>query len=420
MKNVIAAFKLPEIRNKILIVLLLLASFRALAAIPIPGVDLARLELLLGQSQILGFLNIFSGGGLSSLSLVMLGVGPYITATIIMQLLTMVSPKLKAMYSEEGPSGRTKFNRYSRYLTVPLAVLQGYSFLQLLAANGVLPNLGLFALMENLILITTGSLIVMWFGELIGEQKIGNGISIIIFAGIVSGLPGTLTQMYNQFTPSDLTLYITLAVLTVLVTAAIVIVSEGERKVPVTYAKRVRGNKIYGGATSYLPLKVNQAGMIPIIFAVSIVFFPQFIAQITGLFNQDLSTTLSYYVDGFLNNQLLFISFYFILVFAFTYFYTAITFNPEEISKSLQQGGGFVPGIRPGEPTTVYLKNIVSKITFFGALFLAVIAIVPNVIQLFTNTQSLTVGSVALLIVVAVVIDIVRQINSQVTVRQYE
>ena len=420
MNKFLQIFKVPDIRRKILIVAGLLIAFRLLATIPVPGIDLARLRALLTDNQLLGFLNIFSGGGLSNLSIMMLGVGPYITATIIMQLLTMVSSRMKQMYYEEGATGRAKFNRWSRYLTVPLAFLQGYGFLNLLARQGVLPSLSGWQLFQNIILITAGSVILMWIGEIISEQKIGNGISIIIFAGIVSRIPTALQNLALTYTPDLLTTYIAFALLAVVIIAGVVFVSEGERKVPVTYAKRIRGNKIYGGATSYLPLKVNQAGVIPIIFAISILLFPQFLAQILSIISPSFSVALQQYVTAILNNQVIYASLYFVLVVVFTYFYTAITFNPEEIAKNLQQSGGFVPGIRPGEPTTSFLKSTTGRITLFGALFLGIVAILPNVLQIFTGIRSFTLGGTALLIVVSVALEITRQINSQLVIREYE
>ncbi|PIR88120.1 MAG: preprotein translocase subunit SecY [Candidatus Harrisonbacteria bacterium CG10_big_fil_rev_8_21_14_0_10_45_28] len=420
MKNFFKAFTVPEIRRKIFVVALWLVIFRLLAAIPVPGIDVARLQSILGENQLLGFLNLFSGGGLSNLSVMMLGVGPYITATIIMQLLTMISSRVKEMYYEGGAAGKAKFNKISRYLTVPLAALQGFGFLNLLKSQGVLPELTAMNLLENIIVITAGSMILTWIGELISEQKIGNGISLIIFAGIVSGLPLTIQNLILGYSTELLTTYVVFALLSIVIIAGVVFVSEGERKIPITYAKRVRGNKIYGGATSYLPLKVNQAGVIPIIFAISILLFPQFIAQISAVFSTSLSLTLQGWVGAIFNNLILYTILYFLLVVIFTYFYTAITFNPDEIAKNLQQSGGFVPGIRPGEPTTQFLKSTTGRITLFGALFLGIVAVLPNLVQLFTGLRAFTLGGTALLIVVAVALEIARQISSQLTVREYE
>src|SRR3989344_1985974 len=270
MNRFLQIFKVQDLRNKVLIVAALLVSFRLLAAIPVPGIDPARLQEYFNSNQLFGFLNVFSGGGLSNLSVVMLGVGPYITATIIMQLLTIIFPKFKKLYYEEGSRGQAKFNQYSRLITVPLAVLQAYGFLTLLISQGVIDRPDLFSLVRNVIVITAGSMITLWLGELISEQKIGNGISLIIVAGIVSDLPNTVRLALLSYTPKDLPTYVGFLVIAVLLIMGIVYLNEGERRIPVAYARRVRGMKLYGGVSSYLPLKVNQAGMIPLIFAISV------------------------------------------------------------------------------------------------------------------------------------------------------
>ena len=413
-------FKIQELRKKILVVAFLLLCFRVLAAIPIPGINAATLREFFSSNQLFGFFNIFSGGALDNLSIVMLGVAPYITATIIMQLLTMIFPRLKELYYEEGSAGRAKFNRYSRYLTVPLAWLQAYGFLNILASQNAIPRLGGLDLITNVIIITTGSMILMWIGELITEQKIGNGISLLIFAGIVSSLPTVVRGLIFSYDPAVLPTYFAFIVVAILVIAGVVFVQEGERKIPVAYAKRVRGNRMYGGVSSYLPIKVNQAGVIPIIFAVSVMLFPQFIAQASAIFSKDISLRLNDLANNFFNNQYLYGLAYFILVVIFTYFYTAITFDPSEISKNLQRAGGFITGVRPGESTSVFVSRIVSRITFWGATFLGLIAILPNITQLITGITFLTIGGTALLIVVAVALEVVRQINSQLVIREYE
>jgi len=395
-------------------------AFRALAAIPIPSIDAFRLREFFAGNQLFGFFNIFSGGGLDNLSIVMLGVAPYITATIIMQLLTMIFPKLKAMYYEEGAIGRAKFNRWSRYLTVPLAILQGYGFLNLLISQNVVPHLGFFDLIKNVIIITAGTMILVWIGELITERKIGNGISLIIFAGIVSRLPAILKGAIFTYNPEVLPTYLAFVIVALVVIAGVVFIQEGERKIPIAYAKRVRGMKMYGGASSYLPLKVNQAGVIPIIFAISILLFPQFIAQASSIFSKDLSLRLTELVNNLFNNQYLYSLFYFGLVVIFTYFYTAITFDPKEISKNLQRAGGFVAGIRPGDSTSGFLSKIINRLTFSGAIFLGLIAILPQITRMVTGIAILTIGGTALLIVVSVALETIRQINSQLVMREYE
>ncbi|MEK7554569.1 MAG: preprotein translocase subunit SecY [Patescibacteria group bacterium] len=420
MNRILQIFRIPDLRKKVLMVLLWLVVFRVLAAIPIPGIDSEQLRTFLGGNQLFGFFNLFSGGSLDNLSVMMLGVGPYITATIIMQLLTMIFPAMKAMYYEEGSAGRAKFNRYSRWLTVPLAALQAYGFLRILAGQNVVGDIGTSAIVTNVIIVTAGSMILMWIGELISEYKIGNGISLLIFAGIVSSIPNAVRGALASFDESLVPTYIAFLLLAVVIIAGVVFVSQGERKVPVTYSKRVRGNRMYGGATSYLPLKVNQAGVIPIIFAISILLFPQFLAQIIAIFSTSASQAAFDFVTRVLGNQVIYSIMYFVLVVVFTYFYTAITFDPKEISKNLQRSGGFIPGIRPGEPSGEYLGKLTRRLTFFGALFLGIVAILPNITQLITGVQILTIGGTALLIVVSVALEIMKQVESQLVLREYE
>lgn len=418
--KLLTAFKIPDIRNKMLSIAFLLIVFRVFAAIPIPGIDAVRLREFLGSNQLLGFLNVFSGGTLSNLSIMMLGVGPYITATIIMQLLTMIFPNLKQLYYEEGAQGRAKFNRISRYITVPLAALQSYGFLNLLRQQGVLPALDVFEIMRNVIIITAGSMILVWIGELITEKKIGNGTSLIIFAGIVSALPQAIRTAILSYDPAVLPTYFAFAVLAIVIIGGVVFVNQGERKIPVAYSKRVRGNKVYGGAMSYLPLRVNQAGVIPIIFAISILLFPQFFAQILSVVSTDLSLRLNELVAKLLNNQVVYGVLYFVLVVVFTYFYTAVTFDPKEIAKNLQRSGGFIPGIRPGEPSGEFLGKLVNRVTLFGAIFLGLIAILPIITRGITGIATLTIGGTALLIVVSVALETMQQLEAQLTMREYE
>lgn len=420
MNKILQIFRIKDLRDKILIVGFLLLCFRALSVVPIPGIDASRLQEFFSSNQLFGFLDIFSGGALGNLSIVMLGVAPYITATIIMQLLTMIFPKFKEMYYEEGAAGRAKFNRYSRYLTVPLAGLQAYGFLNLLISQGAIPHLGIFDVLKNVVIISAGSMILVWLGEIISEQKIGNGISLLIFAGIVSRLPAIIKQAFLSYESTILPTYITFAIVAVFVIAGVIFINEGERKIPVAYAKRVRGMKMYGGVSSYLPLKVNQAGVIPIIFAISILLFPQFAAQISAVISQDFALKFHELVSRVFNNQYFYTIIYFILVMVFTYFYTAVTFDPKEISKNLQRAGGFIAGIRPGESTSVFLSKIISRITLFGAIFLGLVAILPNLTRMITGIAVLTIGGTALLIVVSVALESMKQINSQLIMREYE
>lgn len=421
MSRILSIFKIPELRNKLLIIALIFFVFRVFAAIPIPSVDEVSLKgFLSSENQFLGLLNIFSGGALSRLSIVMLGLGPYITATIIMQVLMLVFPGLKAMYYEEGTQGRAKFNRYSRYLTVPFAAMQGYGFLRILMSQGALPQTTGWEMLVDVIVITAGSVLLVWLGEIITEQKMGNGVSLLIFAGIVADLPRLIRNAFATYTPGMLPTYIGFLIVGLIVIAGVVLVNEGERKVPISYARRIRGNKMYGGVASYLPLKVNQAGVIPIIFAVSLLMFPQVLAQMIAVVSSDLGAKLNAWVGSVLTNNAIYGTMYFLLVFIFTYFYTAVTFDPKEISKNLQRSGGFIPGIRPGAPTAQFMQSIISRITLFGALFLGIIAILPILLQTVTGTQALTIGGTAVLIVVSVTLETAKQIDSQLTVREYE
>lgn len=413
------AIKDTVLRKRLLFVAVMLVLFRLLSAIPIPGIDLARLESFFSNNQFLGLLNIFSGGGLSNLSIVMLGVGPYITASIIMQLLTMMSPKLKALYHEEGEAGRARFSQYSRLLTVPLAIIQSWGFLVLLERQGVVGALSFADTLTNVIIITGGSLLLMWIGELMTEFGIGNGVSLIIFAGIVASIPGALTQLLFTFELSDIPRYVGFLAAAALIVFGVVVVTEAERPIPVTYAKRVRGMKVYGGVSTYLPLRVNQAGVIPIIFALSILLFPQMIVSFISGVDNALIQSVSSFVLGVFSNGWFYSVFYFILVFVFTYFYTAVTFDPEAIATNLQKNGAFIPGVRPGQPTSEYVTKVLTRITLVGAVFLALVAVLPLAMQGITGNTNLAIGGTALLIVVSVVLDFVKKVEAQVSMREY-
>ncbi len=407
------------IRSRILFILGALFVFRALAAIPIPGVDHAVLEQFFQNNQFLGLLNIFSGGGLANLSIVMLGVGPFITASIIMQLMTVMSPQMKSLYTEEGEAGRAKFTQYSRMLTLPLAVLQGFGFLSLLESQGVIVGLSTFEFIINVILIVAGSMLLMWIGELVTEYGIGNGVSIIIFAGIVAGLPATASQLAFGFNTAQLPLYVGFGFVALAVIYAVVVMTEAERPVPITYAKQSRGGKTYGGTSSYLPLRLNQAGVIPIIFALSLLLFPQMILNVLASFDVPGVQKASEAVLVFFNHQILYAATYFVLVFLFTFFYTAVTFDPEAISKNLQRNGAFIPGIRPGGHTAEYLGNLITRLTLVGASFLGLVAVLPLGMQVATGITALAIGGTALLIVVSVVLDLLRRLDAQVSLREY-
>lgn len=413
-------FKDSALRKKIFFVLFVLVLFRIGANVPIPGIDHTRLQAFLSGNQFFGLLNIFSGGGLSNLSVFMLGVAPYITATIIMQLLTMIFPKLKEMYHESGEAGRHKFNQYSRLLTVPLALLQGVGLMTLLQRGGVLANLSFFDKSVNMMIIIAGSVILMWLGELISEYGIGNGISLLIFAGIVSSIPASVQQILFTFNPTQIPLYLGFFAAAVLIVAGVIVVTEAERPIPVSYAKQIRGHRMYGGVSTHLPLRVNQAGVIPIIFAISILLFPQMIANLLSGVQNGIVQGLVKFLSLFVSNQLIYGISYFLLVFLFTYFYTAITFDPQALSSNLQKSGAFIPGIRPGASTAQYIGKVLNRITLVGAVFLGFIAILPLAMQTITGGAALAIGGTALLIVVSVVLETVKQIESQVVMREYE
>lgn len=418
-KKLTLLFTIPDLRKKVLFVLGMLALFRLATAVPIPSVDQARLAGFL-SNQFFGLLNIFSGGALSNLSVAMLGVGPYITASIIMQLLTMIFPRLKEMYQEEGEAGRMRFNQYARILTVPLGLVQSYALLVLLIRQGVLPPLSLWGYASSMIIATAGTMFLMWIGELITEKGIGNGVSLIIFAGIVSGLPFEVQTEIFRFTPDKLFSYLAFLVVTVIVIAGVVVVSEGQRNIPVSYAKRIRGNRMYGGVSTHLPLRVNQAGVIPIIFAVSIILFPSLVGSFLQTVTNATIAGVGRYLVGLFANQWFYGAIYFLMVFLFTYFYTAVTFDPTAIADNLQKQGGFILGIRPGRPTAEYLSHILSRITLAGGLFLGVIAVLPIIVQNAFDVTQLSLGGTSLLIAVSVVIETMKQMEAQLVMREYE
>ncbi len=409
----------PTLRKRLLFVAGALIVFRFLSAIPIPGIDATRLAAFFSGNQFFGLLDIFSGGGLSHLSIVMLGVGPYITASIIMQLLTMMSPKLKALYQEEGEAGRARFAQYSRLITVPLALVQSFAFLTLLERQGVVPALSSFETVANIIIITAGSLLLMWLGELMTEFGIGNGTSLLIFAGIVARLPQATSQLLFSFDASQVPLYLAFLAVAGAIVFGVVFVTEAERPIPVTYAKRVRGNKVYGGVSTYLPLRVNQAGVIPIIFALSILLFPQMIATFLSVFKSDILVRIASLLTTIFGNPWVYAALYFFLVLLFTYFYTAVTFDPDQISENLQKNGAFIPGVRPGASTSEHISHILTRITLVGAVFLACVAVLPLAMRGLTGNTSLAIGGTALLIVVSVVLDFIKKIDAQVSMREY-
>jgi preprotein translocase subunit SecY len=420
LEKITQIFKVRELRNKMLFIFGVLVVFRLAANIPLPGVNVEQLRRLFEGNQLLGMLDVFSGGGLSNISIVMLGVGPYITASIIMQLLTMIIPRIEQMYKEEGEAGRQKFNMWTRWLTVPLATLQTFSMITLLRSQNVIQIASNFDMLVIITIATAGTILLMWLGELITEKGLGNGVSLIIFAGIVSGLPSSFSQIFLTFDSTQIFTYAILLAITLITIAGVVLVSEGQRNIPVSYAKRVRGDQTYGGAQSHLPLRVNQAGVIPIIFAMSIMLFPGMIATFLMRASNATVANIATSVNNLFQNQLFYGGMYFVLVVMFTYFYTAVVFDPVKIAENLQKQGGYVPGIRPGKTTADFLYKIMNRITLTGALFLGAIAVLPFVIQGITNIQSLRIGGTSILIVVSVVIETIKQVESQLVMRDYE
>ncbi len=414
-------WKIKDVRNNILFVLGMLVIFRLVAHIPIPGVNIENLRNYLAGNQILGLLNIFSGGTMQNFSIVMLGVGPYITASIIMQLLTMIVPSMEEL-SKEGESGQQKINMYTRWLTVPLAFLQAFAMIRLLNQSGqtIISDLTPFRLVVIILTITAGTMFLVWLGEMISEKKVGNGVSLLIFAGIVSSLPGALQTIVVNYNPADLGNYVLFGVAAILTVVGIVFINEGQRNIPVNYAKQIRGNTTYGGASNHLPLRVNMAGVIPIIFAISLVLFPSMVAQFFQNADAAWMRNAANGVIIFFQNQVYYNIIYFLLIFGFTYFYTAVVFHPQKIAENLQKQGGFIPGIRPGQETEKYLQQTMNRLNLAGALFLGIIAILPLLVQGAFGTQNLRIGGTSLLIVVAVAIETAKQIEAQLTMHEYD
>ncbi|MBA3337623.1 MAG: preprotein translocase subunit SecY [Chloroflexia bacterium] len=433
LQAVVNAFKIPDLRRKILFTLAMLAIFRFIASIPIPGVDRSGLRDFIDQNQLLGMLNLFSGSGLANFSIAALGVYPYITASIIMQLMTPIVPRLTEL-ANEGQQGRNRINQYTHWLTVPLALLQGYGQALLFARqpspNGgtLIQNFGLFdsntvlPTMAILLSLTAGTMLLVWIGELITENGIGNGISIIIFGGIVASMPGAIgTLLTGQSLGSNVIGTLTFLAIGLATVVGIVLINEGQRRIPVHHAKRVRSGRVYGGSTTHIPLKVNSAGMIPLIFAVSIMVFPGMVASFLETSSREWVASFARSVrDFFSPNTVPYNIIYFVMVVGFTYFYTMVVFQQQKIPENLQRQSAFIPGVRPGRNTAVYLQRVLNRITLIGALFLGIVAILPFIASQITGVQTLLLSSTSLLIVVGVAIDTMRQLEAQLMMRNYE
>lgn len=415
MEKISQIWKTKDLRNSILFVLLMLVIFRIVAHIPVPGVNVIALQRFFANNQVLGLLNVFSGGVMKNFSVVMMGVAPYITASIIFQLLAMIIPSMEEMQKEEA--GRQKINMWTRITTVPFAAMQSFGMISLLKRSNynIFGDLSVFNYTVIITTIVAGTIFLMWLGELISEKKIGNGISILIFAGIIASLPEAVQQAISVFDQSQTFTLILFLAISIATIWGVVKISEGQRNIPVQYAKNLRG-----ATSTYLPLRVNMAGVIPIIFAISVIIFPTMIAQfLVHAKSAWLANGAQFVIDLFAN-QLFYGILYFVLVFAFTFFYTEVVFHPDKIAENLQKQGGFIPGIRPGLETSAYLRKITYRIVFIGALFLSLIAVLPLILMYFTGAQFLAIGGTSLLIVVSVVIDIIKQIDAQLTMRKYD
>ncbi len=419
-----AIFSDKTIRNRILFVLAILVVFRALSVIPVPGVNVDAIRALVDGNSFLQVLNLFSGGGLSALSILMLGVGPYITASIIIQLMTMVFPRMKELQQEEGAAGRQKLSQYGRLLSVPIAFIQTFAIVTLITRQSpeVFAGLTTFGFVQISIIVVAASIFLMWLGERLTEFGIGNGISIIITVGIIASLPQTLSRVYATYDPSQLLTFLAIAIVAVLLIALIIYVTEAERPIEVNYARQARSLATQGASGShktYIPIRINQAGVMPIIFAITLLMFPPFIGNILTLSSNAFLGNAGRFItlwsqDAWVNGIV-----YFALVFLFTYFYTAVTFDPKQMSENLQKQGAFVSGIRPGDSTMDYLSRIVTRTTFIGATFLACIAVMPNVVQGFTGIASISIGGTGILIVISTLIDVIKKINAQLSMREY-
>jgi len=414
-------WKIKDIRNNVLFVLVMLVVFRLASHVPVPGVNVANLRDYLAGNQILGLLNVFSGGTMANFSVIMLGVAPYITASIIFQLLAMIVPALEEM-TKEGESGQQRINMYTRYLTVPLAFLQSFAMIRLLSSSGrpILTDLTTFRMITIMVTITAGTMFLVWLGELISEKKVGNGMSLLIFAGIVASLPNVIRNAMVNYTSADLYTFVMFALVAVLTVVGVVFINEGQRNIPVSYAKQMRGNHVYGGSSSHLPIRVNMAGVIPIIFAISLVLFPPMVAQFFVSARSAWLASLAVKTIALFQNQIFYGFIYFALVFFFTYFYTAVIFHPQKIAENLQRQGGFIPGIRPGKETEKYLGMTMNRINLIGAVFLGLIAVLPLIVQGASGTTALKIGGTSLLIVVAVAIEAAKQIEAQLTMHEYD
>jgi preprotein translocase subunit SecY len=418
-QKLVQAWKIKEVRNSLLFVGAMMVLFRFLANIPLPGIDVAALRQYLETNQALGMINLFSGGTLSNFSVVAMGVAPFITSSIIFQLLGMIIPKVEEI-QKDGEAGRQRINQWSRIATVPLAILQGFGVLSMLRSSSmhILTRTDILYYVVILSTITAGTMFLMWMGEMMNERKVGNGLSLLIFAGIVSGLPTSLQRMLVSTTGNGMATWIGYGIVAIITVFGVVFITEAQRNIPIQYARQVHGSG--GGVASALPLRVLMAGVIPIIFAVSMLMIPTMVAQFLLTAKSAWLASASRWVLATFQDQTFYGVFYFVLVVLFTYFYTSVIFKPTEIAENLQKQGGFVPGIRPGQPTADYIQGVITRVTFAGALFLGAIAVMPLILKGFSGTNTVSIGGTSLLIIVSVVIEAMKQIESHVSMREYD
>jgi preprotein translocase subunit SecY len=410
--------KSPELRKKVILTAVIMLVFRIMAHIPAAGIDRTSLQALFSGSPLLSLLDVFSGGTLANFSIMALGLNPYINASIIFQLLTYVIPSLEEL-SKEGEYGQEKINQYTRFLTVPLAAVQAFGMYSLLSSRGIIHLSSPLALISLILTMTAGTVVAVWLGELITEYGFTNGVSILIFAGIVSRLPVSLAQSVSTIQPEDIVKTVVFLVLAAVIVGLIVFMNEATRQIPISYARRA--GREAGFTASYLPLRLNQAGVIPIIFAVSLVLMPSMITQFLSASASSGLAQLAKNIAAIFNPQAVVYNIaYFLLVVGFTYFYTAVVFNPEKISENLQKNGGFVPGVRPGVQTAKYLSFVLNRITLVGAVFLGLVAILPSFFQNAIGVANLAIGGTGILIVVSVVLEVTRELEAQLVMRKYD
>jgi preprotein translocase subunit SecY len=414
--------KLPDLRRRIIFTISLLVVFRFLANVPMPGVNVEELKTFFDNNQFFGLMNMFTGGAMKNFSLAMMGVGPYITSSIIFQLLTMVVPSLENL-SKEGESGKQKINYYTRILTVPLAIVQSYAMIFMLKNQGLVINSQGFDLLTMIISLTAGTMFVMWLGELISENGIGNGISLIITIGIIAAIPSEIIQTIYGKDLTDISQLFNLiifGILAIVITAVIVWFNYSERQIPITYARRAKGNSSYGAVDTFLPIRITMAGVIPIIFAMSIMIFPGVASKFFAQARSQTLVHIANWTENIFNNHTFYAIAYFLIVIIFTFFYTSVIFHPNEVAENLQKRGGFIPGLRPGKETQDFLSTVISRTTLIGALFLGIIAVLPYVIPTLTDVSTMALGGTGILIVVSVILDTLRQIKSQILMRNYD